>query len=45
MCGNFLKKFEFVKEQISSIFCFLGEMSYLKSHHLVLWLLGTLTGQ
>jgi hypothetical protein len=33
------------KEQISDILFFWGKMSCLRSHHLVLWSLGTLTGQ
>ena len=32
------------KEQISGILFFDGEWSYLRSRHLVLWSLGTLTG-
>ena len=33
------------KEQISDILFFWGKMFYLRSHHLVLWSLETLTGQ
>jgi hypothetical protein len=33
------------KERISGILFFYGEWSCLRSRHLVLWLLGTLTGQ
>jgi hypothetical protein len=39
-----LKKFH-GKEWISGILFFNGELYYLRSRHLVLWLLGTLTGQ
>jgi len=41
-----LKKLKIAeKEQISGILFFDGEMSCLRSRHLVLWSLGTLTGQ
>jgi hypothetical protein len=40
-----IKKFIWMKEQISDILFFNGKWSYLRSRHLVLWSLGTLTGQ
>ena len=46
LCGDPKNKSSFIeKEQISSILFFYGKISYLRSHHLVLWSLGTLTGQ
>jgi len=40
-----IKKFIWMKEQISDILFFNGKWFYLRSRHLVLWSLGTLTGQ
>jgi hypothetical protein len=40
-----LKIFSIKKKRISGILFFDGEWFYLKSRHLILWLLDTLTGQ